>query len=80
MTMPKLTGDKLAAELLRTRPDLPIILCTGFSSKLTNKEAADIGVKALVEKPLVAEKLASLVRKILDEGTPVKDAARGTRL
>jgi len=77
MTMPKMTGDQLVAHLLHTRPDLPIILCTGFSSKLTNKEAADIGVKALVEKPLVAEKLASLVRKVLDAATASTKGSQG---
>ncbi|WP_319408054.1 ATP-binding protein [uncultured Desulfosarcina sp.] len=67
MTMPKMTGDKLAARMLQTRPDLPVILCTGFSSKFTEKEAAEIGVKALAYKPLVAAEMALLVRKVLGE-------------
>ena len=67
MTMPKMTGDRLAAQMLQTRPELPVILCTGFSSKFTDKEAAKIGVKALVNKPLVMEKMAPLIRRILDD-------------
>ncbi len=74
MTMPKMTGDKLAAHLLKVRPDLPVILCTGFSSKFTEKEAAEIGVKALAYKPLVATELAALVRKVLGENKkPVRE-------
>ncbi|MEJ2040505.1 MAG: hypothetical protein P8X55_16495, partial [Desulfosarcinaceae bacterium] len=46
---------------------LLILLCTGFTSKLTQKEAKEMGVKALLEKPLVAEHLAVLVRQVLDE-------------
>ena len=38
MTMPKLTGDKLAKELLCIRQDIPIILCTGYSQKITNEK------------------------------------------
>jgi DNA-binding NtrC family response regulator len=66
MTMPRMTGDRLAIAMLEIRPDLPIVLCTGFSSRLTEKEAAEIGVKALVFKPLVMETLALLVRDVLD--------------
>ncbi len=67
VTMPKMTGDILAVRMRQTRPDLPIILCTGFSSKLSDQKIAEIGVKALAFKPLVAEKLAALIRKILDK-------------
>jgi PAS domain S-box-containing protein len=67
VTMPKMTGDRLAAEMLRLRPDLPIVLCTGFSDKVSSKAAAEIGVKAVVMKPLIHKDLALLVRKVLDE-------------
>gem|GEM_PF-759117 len=67
VTMPKMTGDRLAAEMLRLRPDLPIVLCTGFSDKVSNQAAAEIGVKAIVMKPLIHKDLALLVRKVLDE-------------
>jgi CheY-like chemotaxis protein len=67
VTMPKMTGDRLAAEILRLRPDLPIILCTGFSDKVGSQAAAQIGVKAILMKPLIHKELALLVRKVLDE-------------
>ena len=67
MTMPKMTGDNLALELLKIRPDLPIILCTGFSKKISKQTAAEIGVKKVVSKPFVANKMANMVRTVLDE-------------
>ncbi|MBI5895663.1 MAG: response regulator, partial [Desulfobacterales bacterium] len=67
VTMPKLTGDRLAREMLQVRPDLPIILCTGFSDKVGSQAAAEIGVKAIVMKPLIHKDLALLVRSVLDE-------------
>lgn len=65
-TMPKLTGDELARELVRIRPDIPIILCTGYSRKLAEDSLSEIGVKAIANKPIVKAELAELVRKVLD--------------
>ncbi|MCP3892605.1 MAG: response regulator, partial [Desulfobulbaceae bacterium] len=66
MTMPGLTGDKLARELIDIRPDIPIILCTGFSEKVTNEEALSIGIRELLLKPLDTADLADKVRKVLN--------------
>ena len=67
MTMPKMTGAKLAAALMAIDPNLPIILCTGFSQQMTEEKAAQMGVKGFAMKPLAREDLALLVRKVLDE-------------
>jgi PAS domain S-box-containing protein len=67
MTMPNLTGDKLAIELMKIRPDIPIILCTGYSKKISNETASEIGIKAFAYKPMVKAELAKTIRKILDE-------------
>ncbi len=67
MTMPQMTGDRLAAQLLKIRPDLPIVINTGYSNKISAEKAAAIGVKAFVHKPLVMAELATAVRKVLDE-------------
>lgn len=67
VTMPEMTGDKLAIELLKTRRDLPIILCTGFSDRISRETIGELGVKALAMKPLSKKDLAALVRKVLDE-------------
>ena len=67
MTMPNLTGDKLAVELMKIRPDIPVILCSGYSKKISGESAADIGIKAFAYKPVVKSDLAKTVRKVLDE-------------
>ncbi len=68
MTMPHMTGDKLARAMLEIAPRTPIILCTGFSKGLTGQRAAQNGIKAVAMKPLVRSELAQLVRKVLDSG------------
>jgi PAS domain S-box-containing protein len=65
--MPNLSGDNLAIELMRIRPDIPVILCTGYSKKVTDDLAREIGLKAFIYKPIVKEQLATTVRAILDE-------------
>ncbi len=67
MTMPKMTGDDLAREILKIRTNIPIILCTGYSKKISEGKAEALGVRALVMKPIVAEQLAKIVRQVLDE-------------
>lgn len=67
MTMPFMSGDKLAQEILIISPTIPIILCTGFSKQISEQRAIQIGIKALAIKPLVGAELAQLVRKVLDE-------------
>ena len=67
MTMPGLRGDKLAGEMLKIRPDLPVILSTGFSKQISEERAEEMGIRAFVMKPLTARELASTVRRVLDE-------------
>jgi PAS domain S-box-containing protein len=67
MTMPEMTGDLLARELIKIRPELPVILCTGYSRKISEEMAAEIGVKAVAYKPIVTAELAKTIRKVLDE-------------
>ena len=66
MTMPNMTGEKLAKELMRIRPDVPIILCTGFCGQITEENAKEIGIKEFAMKPLVMEDLAKTIRKVLN--------------
>jgi PAS domain S-box-containing protein len=67
LTMPKMTGDKLVKEILNIRSDIPIILCTGFSEKIDEKKAKEIGAADYIEKPLDKRDFAFKVRKVLDE-------------
>jgi len=67
MTMPIMTGDNLASACIRIRPDIPIILLTGFSEKITEETAQKLGIKALLLKPVRRFDLAKTIRKALDE-------------
>ncbi len=66
-TMPGLTGEALSRELLRIRPELPIILCTGFSHIMTAEKAKALGIQAYLMKPLAIRDLAPIVRHVLDK-------------
>jgi CheY-like chemotaxis protein len=67
MAMPNMTGDQFARILLSMRTDLPIIICTGFSERITQEKAAAFGIKGLLKKPIVKSELARMIRKVLDE-------------
>jgi PAS domain S-box-containing protein len=67
MTMPNLTGDQLAGRMMAIRPDLPVILCTGYSERMTEVQAREIGVKAFVMKPVVIRDLSVIIRKVLEQ-------------
>ena len=66
-TMPALSGAKLAEEILSIRHDIPIILCTGYSSILSEEKALEIGIKKYLQKPVEIKSLARSVRSVLDE-------------
>lgn len=63
-TMPEMTGDKLAIEILKLRPDIPIILCTGFSSTIQKEKALAIGIKEFVLKPVSNQQMLNLINKV----------------
>jgi len=64
-TMPKLTGAQLAEEALRIRPDIPVILCTGFSEVITEQEAKDMGIRELLMKPATTKDLGEAINRAL---------------
>ena len=67
MTMPELPGDRLVHEIIKIRPTIPVILCTGHSDRMDEGKAMESGIAAYVMKPLVKKDLAVTVRKVLDE-------------
>jgi len=67
MSMPNMGGDRLAAELIKIRPEIPILICTGFSENMSEEKAAVIGVKGILFKPIIMKDLAWKIRKVLDE-------------
>ena len=67
MTMPHMTGDRLAGELMAVRPDIPVILCTGFSARMDEKRAAAVGIRAFLAKPILKQDMARTIRRVLNE-------------
>jgi len=66
-TMPNLTGFDLGKECKKIRPDIPIILCTGFSESTLLLRAGSMGISEIIMKPLLMRDLAGAIRKVLDE-------------
>lgn len=66
MTMPDLTGAELAQKIRIIRPDIPIILCTGFSELINKEKANALGIYKYLMKPVARKKLAIAVREVLD--------------
>jgi CheY-like chemotaxis protein len=67
MTMPGMTGDSLAAEMMKIRSDIPVIICTGYSERIDEQRAKDLGVKGLMMKPFTIRSLSKTVRDVLDQ-------------
>jgi len=66
-TMPNMTGEKLASALLKLRPDIPIIICTGHSPIITPESSKASGISAFLQKPLAPTQLIRVVREVLDQ-------------
>jgi CheY-like chemotaxis protein len=67
MTMPHITGDKMAIELMKIRADIPVIISTGFSNRMSSETASEMDIKALVSKPVSKKDLANTIRRVLDQ-------------
>jgi len=65
-TMPEMTGADLAKAVIDIRPDIPVMLCTGFSEQIDERKSKAIGIRAFMMKPIIAEEMAETVRKVLD--------------
>jgi len=66
-TMPAMTGEDLGKELMRIRPDIPVILCTGYSDLISSEKALAMGFRGFIMKPFTLRESAELVRRVLDE-------------
>jgi CheY-like chemotaxis protein/anti-sigma regulatory factor (Ser/Thr protein kinase) len=66
LTMPNMTGDELALKIMAIRPEIPVILCTGFSTRITEEKAKSMGIKAFIMKPLIKKDIAETLRQVLD--------------
>jgi signal transduction histidine kinase/CheY-like chemotaxis protein/PAS domain-containing protein len=85
-TMPHVTGKTLAAEVLRVRPSLPVILCTGYSAVFSPEDALKTGITKYMYKPISFADFARTVREALDQAkgkdlsNPVSAPAPGAAL
>ena len=70
VTMPEMTGDVLVSEIRNIRPELPVLLCSGYSEKLTMERMKDINLKNFLMKPLMLKEMAFHIRIALDERLP----------
>jgi DNA-binding NtrC family response regulator len=66
MAMPKMTGDKLIRELLNVRPNLPAIICTGYSEWIDENKALEMGIMGFFMKPIDMHKMAVSIREALN--------------
>ena len=67
MTMPGMTGDILASEVMNIRADTPVILCTGYSERIDEQRAMDLGIKGLMMKPFTIRRLSKTIRDVFDQ-------------
>jgi len=65
-TMPGMTGADIARKMIQIKPDIPIILCTGYSTVISEEKAKSMGIKEFALKPLSKKAIAVLIRKVLD--------------
>ncbi len=76
-TMPGMTGDALAGELMRINPQIPVILCTGYSQLIDAQKAKEKGIQALVMKPILINEMDDAIRRVLkkDPSEPARPLA-----
>jgi DNA-binding NtrC family response regulator len=65
--MANMTGEELSIELLRLRPDIPIVICTGHSEVISPESSREMGIRAFLQKPATPMGLRRVVREVLDE-------------
>ncbi|CCK82091.1 PAS domain-containing hybrid sensor histidine kinase/response regulator [Desulfobacula toluolica] len=66
MTMPHMSGIQLSEKLMAIRPDIPIIIATGYSALVDEKRAKTLGIRACLMKPIIMAELSKTIRKVLD--------------
>ena len=65
-TMPQMTGMELTAELRQIHPNIPVILCTGYSELVTEQNMIAAGIQEVMMKPLMMHELGRIIRRVLD--------------
>ena len=65
--MPNMTGTQLAEKLIAIRPDIPVILCSGFPDNVSPEELKRIGIKEFIAKPVGRQEIAAIVQRVLEK-------------
>lgn len=68
MVMPQMNGEEFARKVFSVRPDMPIILCTGYDANINQEKALNIGFRCYLEKPIIHRELARNIRRVLEKG------------
>ncbi len=66
LTMPRMTGLELAKNILTIRPQMPVIICTGFSESITSEMAKELGIREVILKPIIPQHLTETIGQILE--------------
>ena len=74
--MPDLTGSELARRLRKRRPDLPVVICSGFSRHLTPEKADELKIDEFLIKPIARQQLGEAIRRALGSDTHTTDVAK----
>ncbi len=69
MAMPMLTGAELAKQIIKIQPDIPIIICTGFSERMDSQTAKSLGIKEYIKKPILTDELTSKIKEVLNQSS-----------
>jgi DNA-binding NtrC family response regulator len=73
MAMPKMSGLDLVEKIHRIRPELPVVLCTGFNASMNEKSIAEHGLADIIHKPILRRDMAVVVRRTLDRRPSTRD-------
>ena len=73
MTMPDLTGEQLAGEIKKIRPDLPVVIVTGYNDRITPEKSISLGIRGMLMKPFDKTELSKMIRGLLDGDVDVED-------
>jgi DNA-binding NtrC family response regulator len=66
LALPHMTGEQLSVGFLKIRPNMPVLICTGYSENISGEKASRLGISSFAVRPLDMADLATVVRKVLD--------------
>ncbi len=78
MNMPHMTGIELTRALISLKPQIPVIVCTGFSEWITAEQVEALGIRAVIMKPVLKSQMAEAIRRVLDEERRKGETIHGT--